>query len=82
MLGWLAKRLLMLPAMPEVARPDGSGSGFRPPRRCKAAIMLRGLPSSLAEPASARNSRFRENQATMTLARTPNTIWLTITVMV
>jgi hypothetical protein len=51
------------------------------PRRVSAPIIGRGVPRSCAEPASARNSRWRENQNTMIEASIPNTIWLANTVM-
>lgn len=38
-------------------------------------------PASLAPPASAQNSRCRENHMTIVLARIPNTIWTTILAM-
>jgi hypothetical protein len=45
-------------------------------------IIGRGEPIRPAAPASARNSRWRENQATMMLARMPNRMSQTITVIV
>src|SRR5581483_449340 len=66
-------------AMPNADIDCGSSPCSSAPRRWSAWIMGWG-PSRRAEPASARNSRRRENQATMSEARTPNTIWNAITV--
>ncbi|CFP69024.1 Uncharacterised protein [Bordetella pertussis] len=58
----------------------GSSPGSRPPSRARARIMGSREPIRWAEPASARYSRWRENQATMMEARIPKTISQTITV--
>ena len=52
------------------ARPARGRPGAR-----SALIIGCGEPRYAREPASARNSRWRENQATMMEARMPNTIW-------
>ena len=70
-----------LPEIPDAAIDEGSAPGARPPRRASACCIGTDDPSSLAEPASARNSRWRENQATMIEARMPNTISQTNTVI-
>ena len=67
--------------MPNAFTESGRPPVCRPPSRRSAAIIGCGVPSSLAEPRSARNSRSRENQATIAEARMPNTIWETIIVM-
>ncbi len=66
--------------MPEAFSDDGKAPGCSPPRRASACCIGTVLPRSLAEPASARNSRWRENQATMIEATRPNTISQTNTV--
>jgi hypothetical protein len=83
MLGWLANSAIQPgpPAMPELARLFGSGSTAHAAQARSALIIGRGEPIRLAAPASARNSRWRENQATMMLARTPNRMSQTITVI-
>ncbi|MNC90965.1 hypothetical protein D3C83_71310 [compost metagenome] len=58
----------------------GRAPGCRPPRRESAFTIGCGEPSRLAEAASARNSRWRENQATIIEANSPSTIWETMTV--
>ncbi len=60
----------------------GNAPGAKPPRRASACCIGTGLPISLAAPASARNSRWRENQATMIEASRPNRISQTITVAI
>src|SRR3546814_4458264 len=51
--------------MPEAWKFFGSSPASTPPRRAKALIMGSREPSRLADPASARYSRWRENQATI-----------------
>ena len=58
----------------------GRAPGCKPPRRESASTIGCGEPSRLAEAASARNSRRRENQATIIEANRPSTICDTITV--
>ena len=70
-----------VPLIPDATIDCGSAPGCMPPRRMRAPIIGCGVPRRRAEPASARNSRWRENHMTMIEARIPNTIWLTITVM-
>ena len=79
--GWLEKSAIHpgAPLMPDAAIDCGSEPGCMPPRRMSAPIIGRGVPSSRAEPASARNSRRRENHMTIIEARMLNTIWHTIT---
>src|SRR2546427_6104589 len=67
--------------MPGDDSDGGSAPPSRPPRRASAWIIGCGEPSKRAEPASARNSRSRENHATITDAMMPKTIWQTMTVM-
>ena len=69
-----------LSLIPAIAIDLGNSPGVRPPRRDKAWIIGVALPTYCAEPASARNSRWRENQATMIEAAIPNTISQAITV--
>ena len=73
--GWLANSSIHAgrPAMPAVATFCGSSPASSPPRRRSAPTMGWALPISCAAPASARNSRWRENHATMMLASTPKT---------
>src|SRR5690606_32870043 len=67
------------PEMPNACIGSGRPLSSGPCTRLKpssAAIML-WRPASLAPPASARNSRWRENHMTIMLARMPNTICAT-----
>jgi len=76
--GWLAKRPRKrdwLCLMPWASKACGSSPDCRPPRRARALIIGRLSWRSCAEPASARNSRWRENQATIIEARMPSRIW-------
>ena len=68
--------------MPNEANACGSELGSKPPSLVNAFTIGCGLPTSFADPASARNSRCRENQATIIEAAKPNTIWQTMTVTV
>ena len=70
-----------LSVMPNAFIAFGSSPGSTPPRRRSALTIGVGEPRNCAEPASARNSRWRENHATMIDASTPNTICSTMTVM-
>ena len=72
----------MLPAMPMAAMFLGISwpCACMPPRRARAFIIDCGWPISWAAPRSARNSRWRENQATMMPASTPNRMSSTIVV--
>ena len=65
--GWLEKRAMIpgLSEMPEDWNAFGSSPGSSPPRRRNAETMGLGVPRNAAAPASARNSRWRENHATM-----------------
>ena len=63
-----------LSLIPDAAIDFGNSPGSIPPRRASAFTIGSVLPSSFAEPASARNSRWRENQATMIDASKPNTV--------
>ena len=69
-----------LSEMPEDWNALGSSPGSSPPRRRSAATIGLGVPMYCAAPASARNSRCRENQTTMIEARMPKTISQTTTV--
>ena len=55
--------------MPLAAIDCGSAPGSSPPKRDSALTIGVGEPSNCAEAASARNSRRRENQATIKEAR-------------
>jgi 4-methylaminobutanoate oxidase (formaldehyde-forming) len=64
----------MLPVMPIASTALGNWPGTMPPRRASALIMGCLRPMSCAAPASARNSRWRENQATTMSAAKPSTM--------
>lgn len=80
--GCVEKRAMRLglSLMPDAWIDFGSSPGSTRPRLANALIMLLGCPMYPAAPASARNSRWRENQATIMEARMPNTIWQTMEV--
>ena len=83
MAGWLensAIMLLGLSLMPMAAMDLGSSPGSNPPRRARALIIGSLRPINATAPASARNSRWRENQATMMAASTPSTMSSTMVV--
>ena len=67
--------------MPKAFRAFGSAPGSSAAQARSASTIGVGEPRYCAEPASARNSRWRENQATIIEARMPSTICSTITVM-
>jgi hypothetical protein len=67
--------------MPDVAINFGSAPGLRPPSRASAFTIGRAEPSSCAEPASARNSRVRENRRTMIVATNENMFWQNIAII-
>jgi hypothetical protein len=70
-----------LSVMPSVRTDSGSEDASLVPDSLRSAFTIgNGVPRYCAEPRSARNSRCRENQATISDATSPNTIWHTITV--
>jgi hypothetical protein len=66
--------------MPMACRVLGISPGSRPPSRASALIIGCLRPIRSAAPASARNSRWRENQATMIAATKPSRMSSTIVV--
>ena len=68
------------PVMPIASTALGSSPAGRPPRRASAFIIGCLRPMSWAAPASARNSRWRENQATTIAAAKPSTMSSTMVV--
>jgi uncharacterized protein len=78
--GWVENSLPSPPVMPMACMPLGSSPGCKPPRRARALIIGCLRPISWAAPASARNSRWRLNQATMMAARKPSTMSITMVV--
>ena len=68
------------PLMPIACTVFGISPGSSPPRRASAPIIGSLRPISCAAPASARNSRCRENQATMIAASTPSRMSMTTVV--
>ena len=68
------------PVMPMACSPCGNSPASRPPRRASALIIGCLRPMSWADPRSARNSRWRENQATTMAARKPSTMSSTMVV--
>ncbi len=78
--GWVENSLPTPDVMPKAWMLLGNSPGTMPPRRASALIMGCLRPSRLAEPASARNSRWRENQATMMAATKPSRMSSTMVV--
>jgi hypothetical protein len=81
--GWLENSAISplgMPVMPIACTVLGSSPGVRPPRRARAFIIGCGRPIMSAAPRSARNSRWRENQATMIAASAPSTMSSTMVV--
>ena len=66
--------------MPMAATPVGKTPACIWPKRPRALIMGCLRPSNWAEPSSARNSRWRLNQATIMLATKPSTMSSTMLV--
>ena len=71
-----------LSLMPSAAIDSGNVAGSTPPSLASALCIGKALPNSLAEPASARNSRWREYQATISDAPMPSTICYPSTVAI
>jgi hypothetical protein len=65
----------MPPEMPKAAIWSGRCGWPADNRRRSSAAIMFWRPARLAPPASARNSRWRENHMTMMLARMPSTTW-------
>src|SRR6185369_8501402 len=74
--GWLMNSRLtpLAPEIPNAWNAFGNSASARLPDNVCSAEIIPLRPPSLAPPASARNSRQRENHATTIVARTPSTV--------